>query len=98
MRLYADRVSYYDKGLVDKETIYDDKRAYFGRWPVRRYARTSDIATLANTSSTREVCFDFTFSVSNNTRVLSGKGYAILGLQKFSDRILINEERGGVYK
>lgn len=98
MQLYADRVSYYDRGLVDREFIYNDKRAYFTRWPVHRYARTSDIATLGGTTNTREVRFDFTYTVSNGTRTLSGRGYAILGLQKFGEQILISEERGGIYK
>lgn len=33
---YADRVSYWDNGVVDQDFIRKDKSAYFERWPVTR--------------------------------------------------------------
>lgn len=96
--LYADVVSYYQMGIVAKDAVFEDKRAYFARWPKRSYERVSEIATLASTSSTRRVRFDYTYRVSRAGKTLSGKAYVVLGLEKYGDRILITEENGEIYR
>ncbi|CAK0768891.1 eukaryotic-like serine/threonine-protein kinase [Gammaproteobacteria bacterium] len=34
---YADRVHYFERGLVDRNTIREDKRAYYRRWPTQTW-------------------------------------------------------------
>lgn len=95
--LYAETVDYYDHGLVGKDFLYQDKQSYMSRWPVRRYRRTSEIATLASTSTKRTVRFDYSYQVSRPGKQLSGKAYVILGLEKFGNRIRIVQEKGEIY-
>lgn len=95
--LYADTVDYYDFGLVSKEFIFQDKKSYTARWPQRRYQRTSEIATLASTSSTRTIRFDYSYHVARPGKRLTGKAYVILGLEKYGNQIRITQEKGRIY-
>lgn len=97
LNLYADMVDYYDQGLVSKEVLYQDKQDYMSRWPQRRYQRVSGIATLASTSSTRTIRFDYIYRVARPGKQLSGKAYVVLGLEKFGDQIRITQEKGKIY-
>ena len=98
MNLYADNVSYFDQGLKPKSFLYGDKKGYFKRWPVRTYALDSGITTLSDNGSTRQVRFDYTYRVERTDKVLDGRAYTILDLEKVDGQLLITSERGKVYK
>ncbi|GEM50149.1 hypothetical protein [Deinococcus cellulosilyticus] len=97
MDLYAESVEYYDSGWKDKNFLFEDKRKYFSRWPVREYQRVSDVVTLASTSDTRTVRFDYTYRVRSGSKSLQGKAYALLKLEEHNGQILIRSEQGQIY-
>ena len=97
MNLYADTVSYFDQGLKPKSFLYNDKRGYFKRWPIRTYALDSGVTTLSDDGNTRQVRFDYTYRVERTGKVLEGRAYTILDLEKVSGQLQITSERGKVY-
>ena len=97
MNLYADMVSYFDQGVKPKSFLYNDKKSYFKRWPVRTYALDSGITTLSDDGSRRQVRFDYTYRVERTDKVLDGRAYTILELEKVDGQLLITSERGKVY-
>ncbi|MGY2896859.1 hypothetical protein [Deinococcus sp. UYEF24] len=97
MNLYADSVSYFDQGVKPKSFLYSDKQGYFKRWPVRAYALDSGVTTLSDDGSTRQVRFDYTYRVERTGKVLAGRAYTILDLEKVGGELEITSERGKVY-
>lgn len=97
MSLYADQVDYFSQGVRPKSALYDDKRAYFVRWPRREYERTTDITTLSETGNIREVRFDYRYDIERPDKELWGTAYTVLKLTKSGGQVLITGERGAIY-
>ncbi|RJF71283.1 hypothetical protein D3875_06560 [Deinococcus cavernae] len=96
MNLYAEQVEYFDQGTQSRAALMDDKRAYFRRWPRRSYQRTTDIA-LHGSGDVRQVRFDYRYTVSNDTRELSGTAYTVLDLVGDGEHLVITAERGAIH-
>lgn len=97
MNLYADQVTYFDRGLQPKSTLYEDKHAYFVRWPQRHYQRTSQIATLAEDEYTKQIRFDYHYDLARPDKELSGTAYSVLTLTRENGQVLISGETGAIY-
>jgi hypothetical protein len=73
---YADRVSYWDNGVVDRDFIRKDKSAYFERWPVTREVIEGPI-DVAQNGNDWIAQFKTRFRAEN-----PAKGVVIQGLQE----------------
>jgi peptidoglycan hydrolase-like protein with peptidoglycan-binding domain len=70
---FADRVQYYDQGVMDREKIRNDLQRYVERWPERRFWLAGD-ATVEHQSGNRvRVTFPLRYELRNGAKHLSGK-------------------------
>lgn len=96
MRLYADVITYYDKGYLDQAEIIQDKRTYFERWPKRSYKLDSPIEVKMVSDGMLEVKFYYSFLIENSKRQLKGKAWNKLVLNEHKNRLFITSEQGGI--
>jgi hypothetical protein len=98
LRHYADRVDYYDRGMVAHAAILADKRRYYRRWPVRRYALDGRVV-VRNTDQPRAkqlvFLYDFTVQHAGERRSIVGKAKAEL-LVSLDEGVRILREQGEV--
>ena len=97
--MYAPPVRYYSMGRVDAQRVYDDKAAYFQRFPERRYALAGPVRVVTdNGDGTGTIRFDYTFAVGGGFGGdRSGKAYVELDVVPEGEGHLISGERGDVY-
>jgi Putative peptidoglycan binding domain len=86
LAFYADRVDYFDHGLVDKPYIQNELAVYDQRWPVRKYSAGESIRIVKNGANTI-VKFRVAFQVANeaNARKARGRVDDTFGLAKRAD-------------
>lgn len=65
---YADRVDYYDRGVVGRDAIHEDKSAYLRRWPQRQYQLVGPIDIEQQADGSIAVRYDTRFWVHSPTR------------------------------
>lgn len=97
IELYADGVRFYGLGRVDAQTVYDDKVAYFSRFPSRDYRLASGVrVTPSGTGATLR--FDYSFAVGGGRGgSRSGTGWTELTVRRGGELFLITAENGSVY-
>ncbi|WP_153013635.1 hypothetical protein [Deinococcus grandis] len=96
--LYAAEVSYFDQGVKPRNYVYKDKVGYFKRWPMRSYTLDSEVSTIYDTGSTRQVRFDYKYRVEKSDKILEGRAYTVLDLERGENgQYVITGERGKVY-
>lgn len=98
-RLYATRVAYFGSGIVSRERVIADKRAYFARWPQRRYQlvrETLKVGRRPGGEKIYDVAFEYTFDVSSTVRTSRGRGVASLTMDLSRDGGRITSEGGKV--
>jgi len=91
---YADRVTYYDWGVVGHDRIRADKEAYTARWPRRAFTLTNDPQISAN-GNAASVRLDYTFEVAGENRKRTGTAWTALVYAFDGREWKIVEERGG---
>ncbi len=97
--LYADRVDYYSSGLVDKNFIINDKRAYFSKWPERNTTLSSEInVTTGTDAKTWIAAFNIHYQVSNTQKARQGEAWSRLIFKEEGNSLIIVSEKGGIYK
>ena len=71
---YADRVEYFDNGVVSRDFIIRDIQKYVTRWPKRRYWIEGDIRTaiVDQQQDITEVRFRLNFAVQNSMKAARG--------------------------
>jgi hypothetical protein len=72
MAFYADRVNYFDHGLVGRDFIAKDVGRYYRRWPERDY-ELLDFEVGKVTESEVEVKFRIAFKVKNPEHRAAGR-------------------------
>lgn len=98
-QLYAASVDYFDKRRWSKAQVLADKRAYFAKWPQRKYALIRDtlkVARRPGAARVYDVAFEYTFDVGSPRRVSRGRGVAELTMDLSSDGGRITREGGRV--
>jgi hypothetical protein len=85
---FADRVHYYDQGVLGREKIRQDLQRYAARWPERRFWLAGDIAVEPQNGGVR-VTFPLRYDLHNGAKHSSGKIDKTLVLEPVGDDLAI---------
>lgn len=70
---FADRVEYYDEGVIDREKIRKDLQRYAARWPDRRFWLDGEMKVEPQNGSRVRVAFPLRYDLRNGAKHSSGK-------------------------
>lgn len=98
--LFAGTVDYYGQSGTSQARVLADKRAFYRRWPSRRYEIIpGSLQPRPGPNDSVELTFRYTYEVSNGARAARGIGETTLGLILLDDgRYRIVKETGGVVR
>ena len=86
---FADRVHYYDQGVLGREKIRQDLQRYAARWPERRFWLAGDIAVEPQNGNRVRVTFLLRYDLHNGAKHSSGKIDKTLVLEPVGDDLAI---------
>jgi peptidoglycan hydrolase-like protein with peptidoglycan-binding domain len=95
---FADRVKYYDQGVMDREKIREDLKRYDERWPERHFWVAGKINVEVQSENQVWVTFPLGFKLRNGNRTVSGKTNKTLVLEPAGDDlqiVAVNERKAG---
>src|SRR6266480_4895414 len=95
---FADRVQYYDEGVISREKICKDLERYAARWPERRFWLDGDITVDPQNGNRVRVTFPLRYELRNGAKHSSGKISKTLVLQPAGDDlqiVAVNERKAG---
>ena len=98
-RLYAERVDYFGSRRWSRSRVLADKRAYFAKWPSRRYELVRPslaVVRRPGPEKVYDVAFEYTFDVRSAARTSRGRGRALLTMDLSQDGGRITRETGDV--
>ena len=93
---FADRVQYYDQGIIDRERIREDLKRYDERWPERHFWIAGAIDIQPESDQRVQVTFPLGFKLRNGNKQLAGKVDKTLVLDRAGDDlqiVAVNERR-----
>jgi peptidoglycan hydrolase-like protein with peptidoglycan-binding domain len=93
---FADRVHYYDQGIMDREKIRDDLKRYDERWPERHFWVAGKINVEPQSENRVRVTFPLGFKLRNGNKQSSGKVDKTLVLEPAGDDleiVAVNERK-----
>lgn len=98
--LYAESVDYYGRSRTTRAAVMDGKRAYYRKWPQRRYEMIADsLQAKPGAGDSVEITFRYAYRVANGARYAEGIGTTTLGLVLADDgRYQIVKETGGIVR
>jgi peptidoglycan hydrolase-like protein with peptidoglycan-binding domain len=70
---FADRVQYYDQGIMDRQSIRKDLKQYDERWPERHFWVAGTIHVEPQDDKQVQVTFPLGFKLRNGNKILTGK-------------------------
>jgi peptidoglycan hydrolase-like protein with peptidoglycan-binding domain len=70
---FADRVQYYDEGVIGREKIRKDLQRYAARWPERRFWLAGDVQVEPQNGNRVRVTFPLRYELSNGAKHKAGK-------------------------
>jgi len=97
LEFFADRVSYYGEGVVDRRKIRRDLQIYNDRWPQRRFWLAGEVQIAPQADSRIRVTFPLRFQLANGAKRSSGKVQKTLLLEVLGDDlqiVAVNERKG----
>jgi peptidoglycan hydrolase-like protein with peptidoglycan-binding domain len=86
---FADRVQYYDQGVMDHEKIRQDLKRYDERWPERHFWVAGKINVEPQSENRVRVTFPLGFKLRNGNKQSSGKVDKTLVLEPTGDDLQI---------
>jgi peptidoglycan hydrolase-like protein with peptidoglycan-binding domain len=86
---FADRVQYYDDGVMDREKIRQDLERYNARWPKRRFWLAGDISVEPQSDKRVRVTFPLKYELRKGAKHASGKVNKTLVLEPAGDDLQI---------
>jgi peptidoglycan hydrolase-like protein with peptidoglycan-binding domain len=86
---FADRVQYYDQGIMDREKIREDLKRYDERWPERHFWVAGPINIEPQNENRVRVTFPLGFKLRNGSKQSSGKVAKALVLEPAGDDLQI---------
>jgi peptidoglycan hydrolase-like protein with peptidoglycan-binding domain len=78
---FADRVRYYDDGVIGREKIRQDLQRYDARWPSRRFWLAGDLKVEKRGDNRLQVTFPLRFELSNGSKHSFGRIEKTLALE-----------------
>lgn len=98
--LYAASVDYYGRAGTSRAGVMAGKRAYYTKWPSRRYeVIPGSLQAKPGPEDSVEITFRYTYRVARGPRSAEGIGTTTLGLILADDgRYQIVKETGGVVR
>lgn len=84
---YADKVDYYDRGVVSRDKILEDLKFYFRNWAVIDTRLDGDVAMAGFEPEVRIVKFICSFSVKNEKKSITGKTENIWTIQRINGEL-----------
>ena len=93
---FADRVHYYDQGVLDREQIRKDLQHYAERWPQRRFWVDGEITIKPQDGNRVQVTFPLRYELRNGDKHSSGKINKTLVLEPAGDDleiVAVNERK-----
>jgi peptidoglycan hydrolase-like protein with peptidoglycan-binding domain len=94
---FADRVEYYDQGIMNREKIREDLKRYDEQWPERHFWVAGAIAVEPQSDNRVRVTFPLGFKLRNGNKQSSGKINKTLVLEPAGDDfqiVAVNEHKG----
>lgn len=95
---FADRVQYYDEGVIGREKIRKDLQRYAARWPERRFWLDGDITAEPQNGNRVRVTFPLRYELRNGGKHMSGKINKTVVLEPVGDDlqiVAVNERKAG---
>jgi hypothetical protein len=86
---FADRVQYYDEGVIGREKIRKDLQRYAAHWPDRRFWLDGEIKVDPQNGNRVRVTFPLRYDLRNGAKHSSGKIDKTLVLQPAGDNLQI---------
>ncbi|HKS04518.1 MAG TPA: peptidoglycan-binding protein [Chthoniobacterales bacterium] len=86
---FADRVTYYNQGLKDRDEIREDLKRYDSRWPGRKFWLAGDISVKPQGDQRMRVTFPLRYELRNGAKHLSGKVAKTLVIEQAGDDLQI---------
>jgi peptidoglycan hydrolase-like protein with peptidoglycan-binding domain len=86
---FADRVQYYDQGVMNREKIRKDLQRYAERWPERRFWLAGEIAVNPENENRVRVTFPLRYELRSGAKHSSGKIDKTLVLEPSGDNLQI---------
>jgi peptidoglycan hydrolase-like protein with peptidoglycan-binding domain len=86
---FADRVQYYDEGMMNREKIRKDLQRYASRWPKRQFWLDGDITVEPQNGNRVQVTFPLRYDLRNGAKHSSGKINKTLVLEPAGDDLQI---------
>jgi peptidoglycan hydrolase-like protein with peptidoglycan-binding domain len=93
---FADRVQYYDQGVMSREQIREDLKQYAARWPERRFWFAGDMTVEPQNGNRMRVTFPLRYDLRNGAQHSSGKIDKTLVLELVGDDqqiVAVNERK-----
>jgi peptidoglycan hydrolase-like protein with peptidoglycan-binding domain len=93
---FADRVRYFDQGVMSREKIREDLKRYAARWPDRRFWLAGDITFEPQNGNQVRVTFPLQYELRNGAKHSSGKINKTLLLEPSGDDleiVAVNERK-----
>jgi peptidoglycan hydrolase-like protein with peptidoglycan-binding domain len=93
---FADRVEYFDQGVMSRDQIREDLKQYAARWPERRFWFAGDIRVQPQNGNRVRVTFPLQYELRNGAKHSSGKIDKTLVLEMVGDDqqiVAVNERK-----
>lgn len=81
LEFFADRVNYFNEGIVGREKIRHDLEKYNQRWPHRRFSLAGEVQVQPRPDSRVRVTFPLRYELSNGAKHSSGRVMKTLVLE-----------------
>ena len=94
---FADRVRYYDQGVLGREKVREDLQQYAARWPERRFWFAGDMRIEPQEGNRMRVTFPLRYDLRNGAQHSSGKIDKTLILEMVGEDlqiVAVNERKG----
>lgn len=89
LEFFADRVRYYNRGLIDREKIRRDLEQYNARWPMRSFRLAGEIEVEPQPDSRLKVSFPLRYELRNGGKRASGTVRKTITLEVVGDDLEI---------
>jgi hypothetical protein len=87
---FADRVDYYDKGIVSREFVLADQASYAAKWPTRTFELVENsLAILSQSQDRTTAAFRYRYVVSRPGKTATGSGAVQLTLRHVGAQLLV---------